>query len=93
MDLGANVPTESLVEVAAAATDLVAIGISLSSDVFSRNVAGATAAAHETRPGVAVLVGGPAVRSEEAARDLGGDGWAPDSAGAAELVGQLAPRS
>jgi methanogenic corrinoid protein MtbC1 len=91
IDLGADVPTESLLEAAAATPDLVAVGISISVD---RHLARAGDTVREFRgahPGVAVIAGGPAVRDDAVARRLAVDGWAPDARTAAELVADLQP--
>ena len=83
--LGADVPVHTLVSMAVAA-DLIAVGISASTAAGLKNAARAVRMLHRRLPGIPVLLGGPAVRSEEAARQAGADGWAPDAAAAADLL-------
>ena len=84
--LGADVPVTTLVPFAAATRDLCAVGLSASTDASAERAARAIAALREQVGPVPVIVGGPAVASEDAARALGADGWAPDAAGALEVV-------
>lgn len=82
--LGANVPVRTVAAMAPAA-DLCAVGLSAST---TPSVARASRAIREVRrqiPNLPVLLGGPAVPSERAARQAGADGWAPDAAGAVDL--------
>lgn len=88
--LGANVPVHTLVTMASAA-DLTAVGISASTAAGVTNAARAVRQMHRRRPGVPVLLGGPAVRNERAAREAGADGWAADAAAAAQLFVQHQP--
>lgn len=82
--LGADVPLHTLVSMAAAA-DLTAVGISASTAAGLTNAGRAVRQLHRRKPGVPVLVGGPAVRTAKDAREAGADGWAADAAGAAEM--------
>ena len=88
--LGADVPVSTLVPFAAASRRLRAVGLSASTDASAGRSARAVAALRERLPGVPIVLGGPAVRSEAAARSLGADGWAADGTGAVELVNRLA---
>ncbi len=83
--LGADVPVDTLVTMAAAA-ELTAIGLSASTDSAVANASRAITELHRRVPGVPVMLGGPAVTTEETARRAGADGWAADGAGAAELM-------
>lgn len=91
--LGADVPVHTLVTTAVAA-DVATVGISASTTAGLGAAARAVRQLHRRMPGVPVLVGGPAVRNEKAARELGADGWAADAAAAADLFVrlQLSPR-
>jgi excisionase family DNA binding protein len=89
LDLGPNVPQMSLLEAAAAASDLVAVALSISVDQCLPWAGEAVEAIRQTRPDVAVLAGGPAVIDAAVAGSLGVDGWAPDARQAAALVAQL----
>jgi MerR family transcriptional regulator, light-induced transcriptional regulator len=82
--LGADVPVDTLVGMAAAA-DLSAVGMSASTKAGVVSAGRAVDELHHRVPGVPVMLGGPAVASEKEARRAGADGWAPDAAGAAEL--------
>lgn len=82
--LGADVPVDTLVAVAAAG-ECRAVGLSASTKAGVVAAGQAVHALQRRVPGVPVMLGGPAVRSEKVARRAGADGWAPDAAGAAEL--------
>jgi excisionase family DNA binding protein len=82
--LGAAVPAEPPVAMAAAA-DLCAVGLSVSTTHGVAKARRAVGELHRRVPGVPVMLGGPAVRHEKGARQAGADGWAPDAAAAAEL--------
>jgi excisionase family DNA binding protein len=82
--LGADVPAGPLVAMAAAA-DLCAVGLSASTTQGVAKAGRAVGELHRRVPGVPVMLGGPAVRSEKVAIQAGADGWAADAAAAAEL--------
>lgn len=84
--LGADVPVSTLVPFAAATRDLGAVGLSASTDESARHATLAITAVKEQVGPVPVVLGGPAVPSEAAARALGADGWAADAAGALGVV-------
>lgn len=92
IQLGADVPTDSLVAMADSSTvgELTAVGLSASTEAGVAAVARSVVALHRSAPGVPILAGGPAVPSRDAAAGLGADGWAGDAAGAAEAVQELA---
>jgi len=86
LDLGANVPEESFLEVAKVAPDLRAVGVSLSDAGCAAAAARCLASLRETVPGVLLLAGGPALTSRQQALDLGADAWAPHGLAAAQLL-------
>jgi excisionase family DNA binding protein len=89
-DLGADLPVESFVLAVEAATDLVAVGVSVTSAASLPSAAsllatlGAARAAGRT-PDVPVVAGGAAVRDLAHARELGADTWAPSASAFCEL--------
>ena len=89
IQLGADVPVDHLVAMAFRA-ELLAVGVSVSTDGGLIHAERAVSRLHEHLPGVGVFLGGPAVGSEETARASGADGWAADAGSAAELVLRLA---
>lgn len=88
--LGADVPVSTLVPFAVATRQLCAVGLSASTDASAGRSAGTVAALRERLAGVPIVLGGPAVGSDAAARALGADGWAADATGALDLVNRLA---
>jgi excisionase family DNA binding protein len=89
VDLGPDVPVGSFARLVAQQDDVVAVGVSVTTEANLAQVPGAVAAIRELTD-VPVLVGGRAVADEQAARRLGGDGWAPDGRQAVELLHALA---
>lgn len=90
VELGPNTPVTDLVGAARDADRLRAVGVSVGSDDARAAAAGTLAGLAERLPGVPRLVGGPGVPDDDAARLLGGDGWAPDADGVdALLAGSL----
>ncbi len=90
VELGANVPVASFAEAVQSATDLIAVGVSVSDTACAGAARQVISQARALRPGVALLAGGPAVPSAATATSLGADHWAPDAAVAARLLSQLA---
>ncbi|MDA8046757.1 MAG: cobalamin-dependent protein [Actinomycetota bacterium] len=88
VQLGADVPLDTLVASAASRAQLLAIGLSAGTTRTLERAGKAVAGLHHARPGVPVFLGGPAVPDEAAARAVGADGWAADAAGAVELIRQ-----
>jgi excisionase family DNA binding protein len=84
IQLGADVPVETLVPMAVAA-DLTAIGLSASTAQALEHARRAIVELHRRAPGIPVVLGGPAVQSAEVALRAGADGWAPDAASAVDL--------
>jgi excisionase family DNA binding protein len=86
VDLGANVPEESFLEAVQSTDELIALGVSVSTDGTRRGAARAIAAVRQARPGLVLLAGGPALATGDAAHDLGADKWAPNAVVAAEQI-------
>lgn len=86
VQLGANVPVGTLLTAAAVIEDLLAIGISASTEQTALNAGEAAARLHEQVPGVPVFLGGPAIADEDRAAALGADGWAANAAATVRLV-------
>jgi excisionase family DNA binding protein len=87
VDLGADVPLQSFVEAATTATDLVAVGVSLSVRHHRRSAADVFEALRSEVPDVRLLAGGPAVQDVAGARRLGADAWAPHAGLVPEALG------
>jgi excisionase family DNA binding protein len=85
VDLGADVPPESLSRAARAADRVVAVGICVSVSGNTTAVRAAVSAARRAVPGAVVLLGGSAI-DEAASALLGADGYAPDAAGLVVLL-------
>ena len=91
VELGPNTPPTDLVGAARDADRLRAVGVSVGSDEARAAAAGTLAELAEQLPGVPRLVGGPGVPDGDAARVLGGDGWAPDADGVDALLARGLP--
>ena len=86
VDLGADVPAKSFLDVAASQAQPLTVAVSLSTDSAAhgaRQVIGALCRAY---PESLVLAGGPAVCAEPSARALGAHGWAPDASSLAVML-------
>jgi excisionase family DNA binding protein len=90
-DLGADVPADSVAQIAAGAERLVAVGFGATTAGRDRQL---RAAVRTVRAAVdvPVVVGGAAVRDDTHARQLGADGFGATAADAVELFEALAPR-
>lgn len=76
-DLGPDTPAQSFVHAAGAVEDLVAIGISVSSDECLDSARETLMALRgQVDEGVRLVIGGHAIRDLEHARSLGADHWA-----------------
>ena len=84
VDLGANTPVESMLQIAGQ-HEVLAVGISASTDAAVKAANTTVRALHRDYPGLPVLVGGAAVTASTADA-LGADGWAPDARAAIGLV-------
>ena len=78
-DLGADTPAASFAHAAASTDDLVAVGVSVTTEDCLPAAAAAIAAVRAAVPGVALLIGGFAVAGEDHARGLGADHFAADA--------------
>jgi MerR family transcriptional regulator, light-induced transcriptional regulator len=86
VDLGADVPLRSFLDVATSTPDVAAIGISVSVDDHRPECAEVLEKLRDVAPSALLLAGGPALADEESARALGADGWAPHAGALAALV-------
>lgn len=84
VDLGSDVPFESLARVIREIDDLVALCVSVFTPGRDEIVAETIRTASDL--GARVLVGGPAIEDQAHAQSLGAAGWAPDGSGAVEVV-------
>ncbi len=86
-DLGPDTPARSFVHAAAAVEDLVAIGISVSSDECLDSARETLKALRgQVDEGVRLVIGGHAIRDLEHARSLGADHWANGARDFAEYL-------
>jgi len=92
-DLGADTPTTAFVRAALDAERLVAVAVGVTTWQNEVTIRELTWALHEALPGVAVLIGGGAVRDEGTAQALGADGWAPDALAALVLLEEASARA
>ena len=81
IDLGADVPAESLVRAAMIPGDVVAVGLSVSNTDRLDSTAYAVAALRKSLPGTRVVLGGHAIAGREHAVALGAHDFAADVAG------------
>lgn len=81
IDLGADVPAESLVRAAMVPGDVVAVGLSVSNTDRLDSTAYAVAALRKSLPGTRVVLGGHAIAGREHAVALGAHDFAADVAG------------
>ncbi|MEZ5248337.1 MAG: B12-binding domain-containing protein [Ilumatobacteraceae bacterium] len=88
-DLGADVPHESLVHAVRSTPDVVAVGLSVTSDQCLASAAEALAALRAADVGVTLVVGGRAIGSQEAGRALGADLVALDARSFAEVLDRV----
>ncbi|HEX5532552.1 MAG TPA: B12-binding domain-containing protein [Actinomycetales bacterium] len=91
VELGADTPLDALEETVAG-QDLVAVGLSVGSQdrlEACRTAIRVVRGAMSTGPAVPLLVGGPAVTSEQQARELGADRWAGDALGVLEVLDEV----
>jgi len=86
IDLGADVPGDSLAQIIPAFDGLVAVCISSTRLNADPAVRRSIKAARQAAPDVKIFVGGASITDATHAARLGADGWAPDGPGAVELV-------
>ena len=92
LDLGANTPPESFVRSAQEHDDVVAIAIGVGSEESTDAARRTVELLHEQIPGIHVFIGGPAVTSERAARELGADEYGATALDVAVRCNELAAR-
>ena len=91
IDLGANTPPESFVEIAQATPRLFAVVLGATTPGREGELARAVGALRDAGIHAPILVGGALVRDEKHARALGADGWTgPDGATAVDAIEGLA---
>jgi excisionase family DNA binding protein len=88
-DLGADVPDESFVHAVLNTPDVVAVGISITTVDCLESAGRALAALRAATEGISLVVGGRAVRDDEAGRALGADLVALDARSFAGLLEQV----
>ena len=81
VDLGADVPAESLVRAAMAPGDVVAVGLSVSNTDRLDSTAYTVAALRKSLPNTPVVLGGHAIAGREHAVALGANDFAADATG------------
>jgi excisionase family DNA binding protein len=86
VDLGGSTPPESFVAEATTADDLRAIGISAATTDGLRSATELIPLLRDELPPTTILLGGPAVATDDVARRAGADGWAVNAIDAGELV-------
>ena len=86
VDLGADVPAESLVRAAMAQNDVVAVGLSVSNTDRLDSTAYAIAALRKAVPNTRVVLGGHAIAGREHAVALGAHDFAADVAGFVSIL-------
>lgn len=86
LDLGTDVPPESLSQILEQVDGLTAVCVSSSRLDADAEVRATASSIRAAVPGVPVFIGGPSVAGVDHAVALGGDNWAPDGPGAVELV-------
>jgi excisionase family DNA binding protein len=89
VELGANTPVESFIQMAKH-VDSVAIGVSASTRDSVDVVAETVRELRRARPNTPIVVGGPAFPSREDAIAIGADEWAADARGAVDAVTAVA---
>jgi MerR family transcriptional regulator, light-induced transcriptional regulator len=88
-DLGADVPHDSFVHAVQSNPDVVAVGISVTTELNLRAARGALRALRAETPGVTLVVGGRAITDEAFGRSLGADMVAHDAGGFASSIEAL----
>lgn len=88
-DLGADVPHSSFVHAVTTTPDVVAVGVSITTEACLASAAEAFAALRASTEGVALVVGGRAVRSEAEGLALGADLVALDARRFADMLEQV----
>ncbi|MDX1447642.1 MAG: B12-binding domain-containing protein [Acidimicrobiia bacterium] len=89
LELGPDLPVESLIRALGRIDDLRAVCFSVVSTSNLASCGAAVTAVKEHFPAVAVIVGGRAFADEDQALALGADGFSVEAVGAADLVSAL----
>ena len=89
MDLGADLPVESLVVAAREAQRLIAIGLSVTTGGRDQATRDAVAAIHASLPGVPVIIGGGAITGPEHASSIGADYYAVNPPAVVALLEEI----
>ena len=90
VELGANTPPDSFVQSAREHDDVIAVAIGVGSDDSVESARDTARLLHEQLPGIHVFVGGPAVTSERAARELGADDYGATAVDVADRCNEIA---
>ena len=93
VDLGADVPVESLAEIVERADSLVAVCVSSTRAGADRAIRRVVKSVRKAAPDIPIFVGGVSISDADHATVLGADGWAKDGPGAVELVLELTANS
>ena len=89
LELGPDLPVDSLIRALRRIEDLRAVCLSVVSDVHLDACESVIAAVKSAFPDVVVIVGGRAFRSQEQAAAMGADGFSLEAVGAADLLVEL----
>lgn len=86
IDLGADVPEDSIAEIIAGLDGLVAVCISTTRFNADQAIRRSLEAVRRAVPDIPVFIGGASIIDAAHAADLGADGWAEDGPGAVDLI-------
>jgi hypothetical protein len=75
LELGGNTPADTLADAVARQDRLLAVGIVSTTRGLEGEVASSVRSVRAAVPGVTIFLGGPGIRSEAHALELGGDVW------------------
>lgn len=93
VDLGADTPEQSFLHAVSSTSDVVAVGVSVGSDENLGSAASTvTALRRSLGESIPVVIGGPAVRDAEHARELGAEYFAAGARGFLDLLDRLTQR-
>ncbi|NNC92266.1 MAG: excisionase family DNA-binding protein [Acidimicrobiia bacterium] len=93
IDLGADVPVESLAEIVERVDGLVAVCVSSTRAGADRAIRRVIKSVRKAHPELPVLVGGASISDADHATTIGADGWAQDGPGAVALVLEASAKS
>lgn len=89
LELGADVPAAVFAHAATIAPRLVAVGVGVTTAANVDAVQATITAVRAAAPAVPVVLGGQAVLNPEIAQLVGATHWAPDGAGALEIIAAI----